>query len=222
MTESDVLAAISVAVPKDRPQAESLAKGHLAKAVLKIGRDRQIDFNRSVETFTLTSGTSAYKFGVDILKDIGDVIEVADLYNTDVPNWQVLIIGTDDFAESARGSTTTGRPTIATLHSTKTGTKIEFWPEPDAAYNMKGDIRVALKDFRDIPDMYHDTLIDYAIASINASISQETALAMASSTIQDLRKDSRTGWSGGKILLDRHIADVSGSAKCDSGNLRPS
>jgi hypothetical protein len=223
MTKDQVINAIMVAIPSERNRANEIAEGHLQKAILKLGRSREVDFNQDIQTFTTVSGTAEYVVGKDIFADISNIWDISALYNTDTPNWKVNVLGVDDFSAYARGTTTTGRPQIATLHSSSV--TLELWPEPDDAYNMKANVRRVIENFDAIPPAYHDVLIDYAVASIVAAMATENPNAsamMARDGAAAVSVDTKTSWSGSTILLARHLGGSTGRVRCDSGNLRPS
>jgi len=219
MTEQDVIDALLLVIPKDRENAERIAKGHLKKAILKVGRMKGVDFNRDIQTFTLTTGKKEYVIGKDILSGVAGIWDIDELYLTDETRWPVKVIGIGDFDSYARGSTSTGKPQIATVHSS-TAT-LEVWPIPDSAYNMKALVRKQIENFDDIPTGYHDVLVDYGIASIAVAGNPAVAVDFARSGLADVQADSRTSWEGNTILVERHLGGSSGATRADSGNLRP-
>ena len=219
MTEKEVLAVLRGALPTDKAQSDDIAGGHLKKAILKLGRMKGVDFNRDIQTFALTANQKEYVIGKDILNGVSGVWDMDELYLIDKPNWPVKIVGIDRFDVDARGSTTTGVPVLATVHSS-TAT-LEVWPSPDSAYNMKALVRKVITNFDDIPVGYHDVLIDYGLASIAAASAPAIAVQLAQAGLADVQADSRTSWEGSTIALENHLGDVGRSTRVDSGNLRP-
>jgi len=219
MTKDDVLNALLLAIPKDRDNAKGIAEGHLKKAILKVGRMKGVDFNRDIQTFTLTANQKEYIIGRDVLNGVGGVWDIDELYLIDEERWPVNVVGIGDFDSYARGSDSTGKPQIATVHSSTA--ILEVWPTPDSAYNMKALVRKQIENFDDIPSGYHDVLVDYGIASIVAAGNPAVAVSFARDGLADVQADSRTSWEGNTILVARHLGDTGGSTRVDSGNLRP-
>ena len=215
MTYNDCVSAIAAAVPERyAANATAMATGLLNKAVLKVGRTPGANWNSEGVTFTLTSGTSNYKIGDTILGQYADPVSLQNLWRTDTRDDEIDIVSLGDFNACARGSTTTGPPEIATLHSSDE--TLEFYPIPDSGYTIWGLIQKEITKFEDIPDRYHDVLVDEAIASLDPRY----AAMRAKEGLQEIADASLTRWDGDHIPITRHLGDVGGSVGSDSSNLR--
>jgi hypothetical protein len=215
MSEADALAAIQLHIPaRHSTNATVIAKSLLKKAVLKVGRTPSVHWNRTEVTFDLTSGQSRYELGHEILADIKTLKNVQYLWCTDTPGDPVPIVSVNEFNAYARGSSASSRPQIATLHSKEK--ILEVWPSPNSDYAMWGYAQNRITNFKDIPDEYHDVVIDYAVASMRA----ENALTMAAGGLEDAKGDAQAQWDGSTIPISRHVGRTSGRARADSHNLR--
>jgi hypothetical protein len=197
----------------DYANAEEVAGGLKNKAVLKVGRTPGVAWNRQHVTFNLQSGKSSYDCGVDILSDEKPA-GLQYLWHTDTPSAPIRVIPVQAFNAYARGSSSSGRPEIATLHSdTKT---LEVWRSPDAAYTIWGYLKKKIVNFSDIPAEYHDVVVDVAIASLDPA----NALRFATEGLEDARNDSLTPWDGSVVAIERHLGDSDAAIQPDSYNLR--
>ena len=218
MTFNDAVEAIKPAVPTSASaNAEVIATAHLNKSVLKVGRMWGVSFNEKAKTFNLTAGQSSYRVGADILTDFSDLMSIGSLWLTDRTGWECPVVPVQQFNNSARGSTSTGRPTLATIHSDTV--QLEVWPTPDSAYEVWAMARKGITEFMDIPDRYHDTVIDDALASLAALRDPKVSIELASVGIDDIRNDKLTSWDGNTFPIERHIAGRLVGGKPDSSNL---
>lgn len=216
MTEPDILDAISIAIPANRANAEKIARSYLKKSILKLGRMSGVSWNRKVITFTLISGQQEYKAGVDSIPDLRGM---GTIFRTDTPSNPIPIVDVQEFSRSARGSSTSGTPILATLHSDST--TFEIYPIPAGNYPMWGYIKKKIVNLSDIPEEYHDILIDYAIASIGASEDKRVAVAFAKAGLDDMRDEALTIWEENVVPIGRHLGGSVGvSGIIGSGNLR--
>ena len=192
--------------------ADAIADVYAKKAVLKLGRTKGVHWNRKAVPFTLTSGTSSYVIGADILTDFANLKNVQFLWRTDTQKEGIPVLPVQEFNKYARGSTTTGQPQIATVHSDNL--TFEVWPSPDSDYSMWVYIRKNIQNFADIPAEYHDVLIDTAVAMLR------DPKAFAAAGIKEMQEDSVNAWSGNTVPILRHVGDVDGGVEADSQNLR--
>ena len=213
MTKAEVQKAIALSVPeKFQANADAIADVYMKKAILKLGRTKGVHWNQKDVTFTLTSGKSSYNLGSDILSDYGDLKNLKFLWRTDTQRPGIPVLPVQEFNKTARGSTQTGQPQIATVHSDNL--TFEVWPAPDSAYTMWVYIRKNIQNFKDIPSEYHDVLIDTAVASLR------DPKAFAADGIREMREDSVLAWDGNTVPIDRHLGKGAGAAGPDSQNLR--
>jgi len=217
MTESECITAIRLAVPSDRSDADAIAKVFLQKAVKRLGRLRDVGWNRSDESFSLTGGQSVYNIGSDVLTNM-EVNGVQVLWRTDGQYDPIEIVDVQEFNKHARGSTSTGNPVLATVYSDEE--KLEVWPTPNASMTVWAYVRKGVSKFEDIPDDYHDVLIDYAVASVQAASNPKAAIEFARAGLQDVKEDSMTTWTGNTIPVSRHIGHVGSGSRATSYNLR--
>lgn len=174
--------------------AEPLARTILGMAVRQVGRTQAVAFNRANVTFTLTAGQSKYTIGNDIIENYPAVWNMQHLWLTDVPDYHVRVVGLDEFNSYARGSSRTGRPILATIHSKDV--VIEFWPTPDSAYTLVGYAKQNLSAFEDIPDAYRDVVLTKAFEIVHAAVDPNMAVRLAELGQYDMQSDAQTGWAG--------------------------
>ena len=217
MTLDEAKEIVSLAVGTDKPQAEDIAEAHISKAVLKFARANNTNFNRKWATGTLTSGKSSYVVGAEIFSGYSEIQKVQYLWRTDVPGWPISVIGLEAFNRRARGSTTSGPPVVATIHSDKA--TLELYPIPDSAYTIAANLKKKITGWADIPSYYQDIVVDYAVASVMATRNAEVAVQLLKAGLDDMKYDSIVGWTGDQIPLLRHITEVDDSNTADSGNL---
>ena len=219
MTDTEIKDGIKVGIPsKDSASADAIAAVYLKKSVLKIGRMKGVHWNRTDVTFTLTAGKSLYLIGVDILSTFPELKNMQTIHITDSQRAPIPIVDVQEFSRRARGSTASGVPIVATLHSDEI--TLEFWPSPDSNYPMWGYVRKKIVNLDDIPEEYHDVVIDFAIASLGAAEDKRVAVEFARSGLKDIQDDALTEWSENVIPLRRHLADDVFQVGGDSGNLR--
>jgi hypothetical protein len=218
MTEPEVLEAIKIHVPAaSSSNADVVANSLLKMAVLRVGRTPGVEWNRLHVDLTLASGTSSYVIGKTILQDgsFEDLKGLQYLWRTDTTGFPIPIVKIQEFNKyGARGSSTTGPPVVATLHSMDE--TIEFFPSPDASYVLWGYAQLRITKFDDIPEDFHDVLVNYAIASLD----RKSALAMANAGLEDAKGDSLTKWEGNVIPISRSVGSSGRGKRADSHNLR--
>lgn len=217
MTEKDAIEAIKIHVPAgSESNADKVAGAVLKMAVLKVGRTPGVSWNRRHVTFSLTSGTSSYRVGVDILKsgDFEDLKNLQFVWRTDTKGEPIPIVQVQEFNKYARGGSSSGAPVVATLHSDDE--TFEVYPSPDSAYELWGYVQLRITKFKDIPKDYHDVVVNYAVASLD----RKSALKLAAAGLEDVKGDSLTKWEGNVIAISRHVGGSAGSKRADSHNLR--
>lgn len=216
MTEPEILTGIKLGL-KGIPTADAdeIARVYMKKSILRVGRINGVTWNKEAIEFTLTSGQQKYVMGVDIpnLRGIGT------LFRTDTQTNPIPVVDVNEFGRSARGSSTTGKPILATIHSDSV--TLEFYPIPSGNYTIWGYIKKKIVNLADIPEEFHDVIIDYAIASIGASEDKSVAVAFARAGLDDLKDETLTVWDENVIPLGRHLVEPSSIWQDpDSGNLR--
>jgi hypothetical protein len=219
MKEVDVISAIKGGVLRQipalqDPNAEVVSKGLMLKAIIKVGRMPGVDWNREGVTFNFTSGKSSYQCGADILQEFSRIKNLQCIWLTGSIDSPVNVVTLQEFNTYARGSTSTGKPKIATIHSHNE--TLEVWPVPDATYAAWGYVQKRILKLEDVPEYYHDVVIDVAIASLDP----RNAIEFAKSGLKDMRDDTLTPWEGSTIPLGRHIGVEYGVTGADSSNLR--
>lgn len=212
MLERQVISMVAAKIGSATADAEEIAEAYVKMAVLKVGRTRGVNWNREAVTFNLVAGQSSYKVGQDILSDYADLRNLQTMYFTDAPDNPIALVDVNDFSIYARGSTSSGRPTMATLHSGET--TLEFWPSPSSAYATWAYLRKKIENFADIPDDYHDVIFAVAMAMLSSPS------GFAAKGIKEVQEDSYTTWSGNIIPVSRSMDGTTGGDSSDSGNLR--
>ena len=221
MTDTEALDYIKMAVPAtDAASRDTIAKRCLKKAVIKYGRMKGTSWNSTAETITLTANDNIYDVGRDLLTDPSGWT-ILEMWATDRQGWQIHVVSLDDFNEYSRGSTTTGRPIYATVHSDER--ILEFYPIPDSAYQVWTYFRKVVNNLEDIPEIYHDAVIDYAVLCVKALYDNNIAVQLASSSFKDVSEDSLVMWEGNTIKLVNNATTypkTGGAFRSDSQNLR--
>ena len=141
------------------------------------------------------------------------------LWRTDVKGQPITIVGLEEFNRVARGGTGSGVPTVATIHSHDA--MLEFYPIPNSNYSVGAYLKKKITGLEDIPDQFHDVVVDYGIVSIQATKDAAVAVEMLKQGIKDLLNSSMIGWAGDTIPISRHLGADGGRATSDSQNLRP-
>lgn len=218
MKSDDAVNVVAMAVGGDAVTAKIIAKAHIDKAVLKFSRLNNVSFNRRWTEATLTANKEKYTLGKDIFTDFSDIQKIQYFWRTDVVGWPITVVSIEEFQQHSSGYTTTGAPVLATIHS-DSGI-LEFYPTPDSAYTVAAYLKRQITKFEDIDDAYHDVVIDYAIMSVFATKDAGTAAMMLREGFDDIKRDSRVGWAGGGISINRHLGPDGGPGynKADSAN----
>lgn len=215
MTENDAVNCILAAIPSAAgTDMQVRAKALLSKAVLKVGRLPGVSWNRRDVTFTTTSGKGAYVVGAEILNNVNDVKQLTTLYRNDSQDDPIPVVSVDEFNKYARGSTSTGMPVIATIHSADR--KLELWPIPDSAYQLYSYIQMRITKLDEIPSEYHDVVVDVAIRSINPN----NAVLLSEQGLKEIKSDNVTRWDGNTIPVSRSVGRAGSGSKATSWNLR--
>ena len=217
MTENDVKRFLEASVPSDRTNKVEIAKIALATAISKLGRMPDVDWNRDQVNITLTAGDGDYILNVEMLGDYPSIWNIEELWHTDSQGKPVKVVGLSEFNTYKRGSTTTGRPTIATIHSSEP--KIEFYPTPDSAYELWGYVQKSIVNFSEVPDIYHDVLISVGQEFIRSITDTNMASKLAEQGMNEIEEQSKTKWTGNTIDIARHLGRSGTGSGRDSYNL---
>lgn len=218
MTDNEAVSFLEVAVPKDATNAKVVAQAALRKAVLKFGRMPNVDWNREQETVTLASGTGSYRVGVDILTNYKQGWNIQEIWGTESQGQEIKMKSLDVFNDYKRGNDSTGTPIFAALYG-KSKT-LEFFPTPSSNFEIWVYLRQEVKQLSDIPDIYHDAVLDYGLLCIQALSNANVALALASGSFKDVEGDALLIWRGNVAGLDINMGRVSSVKNNDSQNLR--
>ena len=203
MTAIQVLLLIKAAMGGDDSDLRNqVAQAALEAAYGAFNRLGVFHWNTVSTDVSLTSGTGSYEFadlwGDHTVRGIGE-----KLYYTDVSKY-VEVLDEDVFNMAFRyRMTTAGRPTHATVHS-KDGT-IEFYPKPDSAYTLRGQLLVSIGDINDIPDEFHDLVVSRATIRATGADTPANASARAewAEGKEEIRSDRKyTIFTGTKIAGD--------------------
>lgn len=218
MTKEQLVDLIRLSVSiGDETAARKAAESALNAAIIKLSRTRNTSFNRDYQTFNLASGTGSYLIGSDILSGYPNAWNMNELWHTDTEGKPITIIGLTDFNDIARGGTTSGRPDIATIHSSKP--VLQVYPIPDQAYTVIASVPKTITKVADIPVRYHDVLADVANLVLKAASEPEVALQLVRLGLRDVGADSNTNWTGDKILLRRAMGGEDAVVRANSDNL---
>lgn len=218
MTTEQAISIIKLSLTgMDSASADKVAGSLLSYGLVKVARKRGVDFNREYATFILSSGKNSYVLGQELFSANPNVWNLQEMYHTDVAGRPITVLGLVDFNDRARGSSTTGRPTIATVHSNPR--TLEVFPNPDKDYTVKGYVSKTIEQLSDIPDIYHDVPIDFAGLAIKAATDASVAAMLLKEGLADLMADAGAHWSGGKILIDRPLGTEGGGRIADSSNI---
>ena len=221
MTQQEIITAIAASVA-DKPSAQAIATVELNKAIAKMGRMNGVNFNRETIEVTLTANKNVYTFGADagfVLSSGTDIINVNNIWVMTGSTGKIPMVSDDKFSSVKSGqSTQTGCPVVATYHSSRK--VLEFFPIPDSGYKIRMQVQKTITGLTQIPDYYHDVIIDYARASVHAAQNGEVAVSFAKAGLDDLRKNPLTGWDGDVIGLGPGFGDIRGMVgRADSFNL---
>lgn len=205
MNQTDAIILIKASVPaKFTADAETLANAALTKAVSKVGRMRNVDWNREQVDIVLTSGKAKYIIGVDILSKFAEIYSMKKMWHTDSDLPGIPVQDVDKFNVFARGNDRSGRPLIATIHS-KSST-LEFWPNPDSDYTIWCYVRKSINSWDDIPAVYRDVVTDEALRNIRALGSAVLMNELAKENLREMQLDSDTEWDGSQVNVYRPLS----------------
>ena len=209
---------IQHAIPGDKAGTEQVAKTIFDRAVLRVGRTPNVDFNREWVTFNFVASKGSYEIGVDIMSAESDIIRAQYLYSTD--NTQpIALMDLQRFRDITGGQVASGRPTHATIHSaSKT---LEVYPTPDSSYEYGLYVQKTITKFSEIPDVYHDVVASTGILMVQALRDPGVAARLQKEDMDALKRDSILGWDGTTIAVERGL-DYGGGLGADSMNLRNS
>lgn len=218
MTFDEIAKAVAPAVPGDAANAEAIAKVHVSRAILKVGRIKDASFNKKWVTFSLTSGTSSYVIGSDILNGYPNVWTMGKLWFPNQNGRFIEILGFDEFKRLSSGGSTTGYPRWGTLHSDQA--TLDVYPIPDSNYTVGAYLRKKVTNLSDIDDSFHDVVMDTALVSVKALSDPNLALDLLRLGLADVRENSQTAWDENNIPIGRHVGRSYEGPGADSGNLR--
>lgn len=197
--------------------AKSVAEKIGKLAIAKVGRFQATEFNKKRVTFALTANKASYDIGPDILKKFPNIWNLEFMYVTTSPGIHIDIVGLDIFRDSSAGSTTTGMPRIASLNSSDR--ILEFWPEPDKAYDMIGQVKINVSKLAAIPIEYHDAVLTAGYQLIHAARNVSMANAMSREARDDLERDQQPAWAGSRIIPTRSLGSSYSRRGSDSLNI---
>lgn len=189
--------------PVDTAQADILATTLLDLSVRKFGRINSVAFNRDKVSFTLTSGTSSYKIGDDILTKYPAIWNMQYMYVTDNTGQRIDIIGLDRFNDYRIGNTDSGVPLKATIHSKNK--QLEFYPTPSSDLTVIGYAKENLDKLEEIPTMYWDAVVAYAFLLVSSIEDPTVSNLLYQDNKKDMQEDSQTLWDGDQIEQGFHI-----------------
>lgn len=217
MTEQELDATIALAVGKDKANAIEIAKACRQAAVLRIGRMRGVDFNKELITLTTVAGKASYVIGKDFASSFPVLKNIQNVWRTDRVSAEVQVVPLDEFSAHARGSSTAGGPRLATIHTS--GTTIELWPTPDAAYALKCSCKKSITALKDIPNDYHDAVLAVGITIASYLQNPEGANYFLRDVMKDIQEDTMLGWDGSRFDVDRILDQTNTGRVSDSHNL---
>lgn len=217
MTKQQVIELIQLALGGTTDATKQLAEALLAKSVLKIARQAGVEFRREWEPFALESSKADYIIGKDILKNWPSTWNMQELWRTDVPNWPIPIKNVGDYSDEALGRTGNGPPTVATIAGSPA--TLTLYPTPDSNYPVRALVQRRINGIDDIPDEYHDILVDQAYMFIAASRNPEVVAMLLKGDYKELASDGLAGWSGSVIPFEM-APGLETNVGHDSHNLR--
>ena len=169
MTPAEIQELIQINLGVAGPQGQDLARAAYNAAKSRVARLDIVPWNKEATTFDTVSVTSSYIVGEDILTDYKGIKGIVSLFRTDVEGVEIPIYHHSVYNRYARGSTTPGAPTIATLNGRNK--KLELYYYPDGVYTLWTYLRFALNTV-DIPDDYIDILVWDGIKAITNEAKQ--------------------------------------------------
>lgn len=217
MTEEQITDAVAWSMGGDQAAAKKIAKTFVKMAINNIARKRGVDFNREYKATTLTSGKGEYNLGVELFGGYPNLWSIEELWFTDTKGKWVVLLGMDDYNDRARGGTTTGRPKYGTVHSEPP--ILELYPIPDSAYAIRAYVTRKIDSLDDLPDIYHDVVYPLALSYVAASKDPNVAIALAKDGLNAVQADSKSGYTGSKIMVQRHLGTGLITDGSDSANL---
>ncbi len=219
MTESEIKKLIQAAIGEAAPNSAEIADRLFQTAVLKVGRLSNVSFNTERVTFTLTANKQDYVIGSDILTSFPDTWTLQSLWLTDEPGYNIKVVSPDEFTANYAGSSTSGKPKRATVHSVNGQSTLSLWPIPDSGYGVVGYARKPVS-FPDIPVQYHDAIVTQAYLLWQCRNVPELAAAIVADNEKDMQSDSRTAWAGNTFRVPRPISEgLDETTSADSYNL---
>jgi len=193
------------------------AKNVLTAAVGKVGRVQAVEFNRNQVTFNLTSGKASYKLKAEILSKHPILRNMEYMWITDEPGSHIQVLSYDDFSGWARGSSESGKPTKATLHSNDP-LILEVWPSPDDAYEVVAHAKENITDLQNIPAEYHDVVLAEAYKLVHAAANPGAAISLAAEGKFDMEGDAATGSAPSIAMSARELGQSGGISRADHYN----
>lgn len=221
MTKKEILGMIEINSGVKGVQAQKKAKLGYKSALSSLGKIDIVPWNKLNTTVTLTAGTDKYVLGSDILSDFDDIKGLTQIWRTDVKDWRVDLLKSDQFNAYKRGDNTPGKPRFATISKNANDEKeLEFFYNPDDAYVLWVEVRTSLSIDK-IDDDYLDMVIWKAVLDIaeNGSGFYRKAKEEYSQIMADLRKESYQKWDGTYISPAYRFGSQGGARGTDSGRL---
>lgn len=216
LKNDDIKKIIKQALPGDEASKDDTASVIVQAAILKVGKTRNVDYNREWKTFNFVSGTASYKIGSDILASTADIMNAQYLTYTDNTD-PVTLMTIQRYRAITGGLSASGRPTHATIHgASKT---LEVYPTPDDTYEAGLYVRMEITSLKDIPELYHGAVVSAGLMIVRAIRDPNVAALLAKEDMADMQADSILAWSGDVIPADRGLGAGSRS-RATSYNLR--
>jgi hypothetical protein len=132
--EEDIIGFIEASLDIKGIEARDRARMAFRLALNDLATMREVPWNKVYSTFLLTSGTSIYRVGKDILADNPKIRGISEMWHTDIKERQIFYRVGNEFNMYARGTTETGRPVFWT--DLDRSFNVEFYPNPDANYTI--------------------------------------------------------------------------------------
>ena len=209
MTLEQVKMLVAAVIPNaTETNRQELAVALLSAAALKVGRMPAVMFNRQLVEFDLVSGKNEYGIGDDILPSYPSFWNFESLWMKNSPGNRINIVGLDHFSAYARGNTSTGYPTYATVHSKKH--TLEIYPTPNSNYTLLGLVKGNL-DLDDIPEDYYDVLLKQCFLLAQSMRDGNIAAFLVSDDERDLQLASGTSWTGSMMRTYHRLVPGSGN-----------
>jgi hypothetical protein len=189
----------------DSQLKNELAEGALAGAVNFFSLLGEYRWNEQYLTATLTSGTSLYRMD-DLVSDY----QVRRIFDECIwftgERQKVEIVDRERYNAESRGTTSTGKPRIAIVHSKDM--IVEFWPTPNDNYAIWFMGGIVLTDISELPEELQLPAVNLAIMAVAeadspALLSAQQMWALAAPLIP--QAGSWTIWKGNQVKPDDNV-----------------